>query len=62
MDAARSVSQAEQTATHQRIQIALLKKQLDAAKSQGDAVVRLLDTAVARSKGIDVGQQFDRTA
>lgn len=62
MDAARSVSQAEQTAMHQRIQIALLKKQLDAAKSQGDAVVRLLDTAVARSQGIDVGRQFDRTA
>ncbi len=57
--AASSVSSAQSDALSQQIGIALLKKQQDAAKAQGAAVVQLLQTAANLSKAAGKGDGFD---
>jgi hypothetical protein len=54
-----SVSSAKSDALSQQIGIALLKKQQDAAKQQGAAVVELLQTAANISKAAGKGEGFD---
>jgi hypothetical protein len=57
--AASSVSSAQSDALSQQIGIALLKKQQDAVKAQGAAVVQLLQTAASLSKAAGKGDGFD---
>lgn len=57
--AASSVSSAQSDALSQQIGIALLKKQQDAVKAQGAAVVQLLQTAANISKAAGKGDGFD---
>jgi len=57
--AASSVSSAQSDALSQQIGIALLKKQQDAAKQQGAAVVQLLQAAANISKAAGKGSGFD---
>jgi hypothetical protein len=57
--ASSSVSSAQSDALSQQIGIALLKKQQDAAKQQGAAVVQLLQTAANISKAAGKGDGFD---
>lgn len=57
--AASSVSSAQSDALSQQIGIALLKKQQDAVKQQGAAVVQLLQTAANLSKAAGKGDGFD---
>ncbi len=57
--AASSVSSAQSDALSQQIGIALLKKQQDAAKQQGAAVVQLLQDAANISKAAGKGEGFD---
>lgn len=57
--AASSVSSAQSDALSQQIGIALLKKQQDAAKQQGAAIVELLQTAANISKAAGKGTGFD---
>ena len=57
--AASSVSSAQSDALSQQIGIALLKKQQDAVKAQGAAVVQLLQTAANLSKAAGKGDGFD---
>ncbi len=62
MDPVQSVVQAKQSALANQIQMAIAKKQLDSTKSQGQALVKLLDAAVAQSKSLDTGKLIDKTA
>lgn len=62
MDPVQSVCQAKESALANQIQMALAKKQLEAAKSQGQAIVELLDNAVQQSKSLDTGKLIDKTA
>jgi len=57
--AASNVSSAQSDALSQQIGIALLKKQQDAVKAQGAAVVQLLQTAANLSKAAGKGDGFD---
>ena len=57
--ASSSVSSAQSDALSQQIGIALLKKQQDAAKQQGAAVIELLQTAANISKAAGKGGAFD---
>jgi hypothetical protein len=57
--AASSVSSAQSDALSQQIGIAVLKKQQDAAKQQGAAVIELLQTAANLSKAAGKGESFD---
>ena len=57
--AASSVSSAQSDALSQQIGIAALKKQQDAAKAQGAAVVQLLQAAASISKAAGKGDGFD---
>lgn len=52
-----SVSQAQQESVRFQIDIAVAKKSLDATKSQGEAIVQLLEAAAAigNSEGKGVG-------
>ena len=59
MSAADSVTQAQQGALRFQIDVALQKKQLDAAKQQGAAAVALLEAAVELSKAVGKGAGFD---
>ena len=54
-----SVSSAQSDALSQQISIAALKKQNDAAKAQGAAVVKLLQSAAKISKAAGKGDSFD---
>lgn len=57
--ASSSVSSAQSNAVSQQIGIAVLKKQQDAAKQQGAAVIELLQTAANISKAAGKGEGFD---
>lgn len=57
-----SLMQAQQGALHSQISVALQKKQLDALKQQGAALVELLEAAAALSKAVGKGDQFDAIA
>ena len=59
---ADSVTQAQQGAMRFQIEVAAQKKQLDAAKQQGAAVVALLEAAVELSKAVGKGAEFDASA
>ena len=57
--AASNVSSAQSDALSQQIGIALLKKQQDATKQQGAAIVQLLQSAANISKAAGKGDGFD---
>jgi hypothetical protein len=54
-----SVSQAQQSALQQQIQIAVAAKQLSSQRQQGEAVAALLDAAVQLSKEAGKGGAVD---
>ena len=57
-----SVSQAQQESVRFQIDIALAKKSLDATKSQGEAVVQLLEAAAAVGSSEGKGAELDAVA
>jgi hypothetical protein len=57
-----SLTQAQQGALRFQIDVAVQKKQLDAAKQQGAAAIELLQAAVQLSKAADKGEAFDASA
>ena len=59
---AGSVTQAQQGAMRFQVEVAVQKKQLDAAKQQGAAAVALLEAAVELSKAVGKGAGFDAFA
>jgi F0F1-type ATP synthase membrane subunit b/b' len=59
---ASSVTQSQQSATQFQVAVALQKKQLDALKQQGAAVIELLQTAAQLSKSAGTGNGFDAMA
>jgi Putative motility protein len=61
-DAACSVSQAQQSQLSAQISTAVARKALDAVKSQGEAVVALIDAAATIGKAPGRGGQFDGVA
>ena len=54
-----SVAAAEDAALRSSIAIAIMAKQLDAARAQGDAAVQLLQSAANLSKAAGKGERFD---
>ena len=50
---------AQQGQLNQQIQVAMLRKQNDATKLQGDAVVQLLESAAKLGKALGKGESFD---
>lgn len=50
---------AQNSATQAQIAVALMAKQMTAAKQQGQAAVALLDAAAQMSKALGKGQTFD---
>ena len=61
-DAVQDVLSAQQSALQTRIQFALAAKSLDAVKSQGEAIVQLVQAAASIGKAIGSGEQFDAQA
>jgi hypothetical protein len=59
---ASSVTQSQQSATQFQVAVAVQKKQLDALKQQGAAVIELLQTATQLSKSTDTRNGFDAFA
>ena len=59
---ATSVTQSQQSATQFQVAVAVQKKQLDALKQQGSAVIELLQTAAQLSKSVGTGNSFDAFA
>ena len=59
---ASSASQAQQESVRFQIDIALAKKSLDAAKSQGEAIVQLLEAAAAVGNSEGKGAELDAVA
>lgn len=57
-----SVISAKQSSLALQIDISVLRKEQDAAKSQGDAVLQLLESAVQLSKSTTTGGTFDAVA
>lgn len=57
--ACSTVMAAQSEALSQQINFAVLRKQQDATKAQGDAAVQLLQSAAAAGKAIGKGGQFD---
>ena len=62
--AIENVIQAKSAAVDQQIQFALAAKALQATKAQGDAAVRLLESAslISQSKAHGKGVHFDASA
>jgi hypothetical protein len=56
---AASPTSAQQSAVTAQVGIAVQKKQLDAMKQQGAAIVELLQTAAQLSKSLTTGKGFD---
>lgn len=61
-DQCSSVSDFQTAALREQVQFALARKQLDATKSQGGAIVSLLQAAVELGKAPDRGEAFDAQA
>ncbi|NUQ61359.1 MAG: hypothetical protein HUU20_02655 [Pirellulales bacterium] len=61
MDAINSVLQARQAELDSRIQFAVAKKALDVMKTQGNAVVQLIEAAGRAGKAEGAGEHFDAT-
>jgi len=57
-----SVSQAQQESVRFQIDVALAKKSLDATKSQGEAIVQLLEAAAAIGSSEGKGAGLDAIA
>ena len=57
-----AASSATQDAILSRVQISVAKKQLDAAKAQGEAIVELLAVVASSTKAIGRGEGFDASA
>lgn len=57
-----SVTDAQASALREQIQMAVARKQLDASKAQGGAIVELLQAAVRIGKATGKGDQFDANA
>jgi hypothetical protein len=53
---------AQSEAMSSQITFAVLKKQQDASKAQGEAAVQLLQSAAQAGKAIGKGNHFDRIA
>lgn len=60
--ACSSVMAAQSEALTHQINFAVLRKQQEASKAQGDAAVQLLQSAANVGKAIGKGQQFDAMA
>ena len=61
-DAISSVVQAKQSQVYAQIGVAVLGKQLDAVKMQGQAMVELLQAATEINQQLGKGLQFDARA
>jgi hypothetical protein len=60
--ACSSVMAAQSEAMSSQITFAVLKKQQDASKAQGEAAVQLLQSAAQAGKAIGKGNHFDAIA
>jgi hypothetical protein len=57
-----SASQASQMAISSQLQLAVVRQHLAAQRQQGEAILALLEAAVASSKEAGLGEAFDGTA
>ncbi len=61
-DAINSVVQAKQDQVYSQINVAVMRKGLDAVKLQGEASVRLIQAAADIAQQLGKGLQFDAQA